>query len=228
MTAPASTTHPTRRRVTSGVAWTVPAILAASAAPAVAASCNATTPVAISTAGCTNCGSSTSNPQSGGSSWIDFRWPDGTTRRTFQMFSDSQSLTTRKTVTTTFSFTATAGKTYEIDFYLMAGQGYTGAGTCTTFNSDLTITGPASVGTIPSWSTDRTTGSGPSYLVPGDSCTPSGTRNAVATRRDTTTETYVYRATTSGTVTFTLSFTMAPTTSGNNDDWWVAPVVTTC
>lgn len=220
-----------RRTLAAGAAWSLPAVAVAASAPAMAASCAPTTSVPISTHSCTatgdafNEGCGVAPGYSGASSWqSNLSWPDGTKRTTFVANSDSDS-STPKVVTTTFDFPVLANVAYTITFYFAANKGYRGSGTCDTNRADLVITGPT--GTLPGWST-QSTGPGSQYLVPTDSCTVNGPRNAVGTRVTTST-TVEYTPTTLGTATFTLTVTEAAgAVGGNNDDFWIAPVVKRC
>ncbi|UVY83780.1 hypothetical protein NLU66_16460 [Brachybacterium sp. NBEC-018] len=213
-----------RRTLARGAAWTAPTVIAATAAPAIAAS-----PVSCPTMPI-------------GASWV--RTASGTVNTAPASWSGSrlQVLTdaNRSTGTSAITFTTTVpvqqGYTYGISFTLQTAKGYMNpSSSCTTVPTQFRATATTGSSTVTLANATTATGnpSGLTSVAPPVNCT-TGIGNGVSqfgsdgTVGTTKVITSSFTATTTGSMTLTMVFSLPATTSGNNDDWRVTPAFTTC
>lgn len=239
----------TRRSVLTAGAWAAPVVAVAAMAPAAAASrIVACTPTQIpqangtgTTGWVTTLGA---NPNSAPSAWTSSATPSPNVGTPFfRAYTDSAATANGATiVTSTVQMSVVANTHYDIQFNVQAGKGYVAAGggaTCTTVNSTAIFdigTGADATRQVLFRGHTQTPAAGgdPSvFMNPPANCTTGGARvnapgyNGAAGSVYSTTQSYL--ATTTGTVTLRMRFTMAAgTNSGNNDDWYVKPTLAAC
>jgi hypothetical protein len=201
-----------RRTVVSGLAWTVPAIAVAGAAPALAAS---TGQSVVVTQGTAVVASGAVRSNSGGY---------GFDSSGFTSMGDADSTSTDTVLTASYSFSAAAATTYQVSFSVTMRPCVPNA---SSQRQNLTVDAVlGSTTTLARVGLKHAAINGTSKLVVADASMgthdllDAGTPKAYAT---------TFLATTAGTLTIRLTFTLVarPGTGWGNDDVWVTtPVVT--
>lgn len=204
--------HPvTRRTLTRSLAWTAPAIAVGAAAPAFGASPVACPPVPTGSQWrvTTSTGVNTAPASASGA--------------TIRMYRDSTSRTSNGVVVMSATFQATAGVTYNFEFDMQSAKGYMSVGGCQTINTTVAI----SVGNKQLVEASTQSGYPGTLIAPPSNCTSNGTRDSQLSAVQTLKGSYT--ATSGGSVTITMQFTVtAGTNSGNNDDWTITTRLASC
>jgi hypothetical protein len=124
-----------------------------------------------------------------------------------------------------------AGRTYNFNFNVQAGKGYTSEGICGTVNSSVSFDVMAGAVTTNLAQAHTQTGAGV-LVSPPVSCTTNGVRNpqfgANGVAGQSRNITGSYTATSTGNITLRMRFTNTATTAGNGDDWRITPSFTSC
>lgn len=205
---------PSRRSLAKGAAWAVPAIAVGAVAPAYAASpvpCPTIPDVTtwtVSGSNLTRSATAAGVSNGGSSTKMEI---DATTG-------------TAGTLTMSTTINVQAGVTYNLAFDLQTQYGY--SGDCRTFNTNLSIgvTMPSGSQTLFTGSTQA--GRGGTVVPPGGSC--SGGTKTYGYGSLVTAGPFSLTPPTSGSATLTYTFTMAPPSGYNNDDWKIYPRFTSC